>query len=66
MGRLTGSTRRLNREWPCLSEDRTAPPVDTSDGGALRTLCNAFPTNKKLKLDSKELSESSFADDYRV
>lgn len=57
---------QLNREWPYLFEGRTPPPTDTGDGCTLRTLCNAFLTNKKLKLDSGELSESSFSDYYRV
>ena len=57
---------QLNREWPYLSEGRTPPAIETSDGCTLRTLCNAFLTAKKSMLDSGELLESSFADYYRV
>jgi integrase len=57
---------QLNREWPFLSEGRTPPAVVTGDGCTLRLSCNAFLTAKKSKLDSGELSESSFADYYRV
>lgn len=57
---------KLNREWLYLSEGRTPPPVDIGDGCTLRTLCNAFLTAKKLKLDSGELSESSFRYYHRV
>src|SRR6476646_5454177 len=56
---------RFNREWPYHKDGREAPPVDTGDGCTVRTLCNAFLTTKKAKLESGELAERTFAEYHR-
>ena len=60
------AVEQLNREWAYLKDARTPPPVDTGDGCTLRTLCNAFLTSKKNRLESGELSRQSFADYYNT
>lgn len=56
----------FNRQWPYLSEGRTAPPVGSKGGCTIRDLCNAFLTHKKGRVETKELSGYSFAEYNRM
>ena len=61
-----GALEKFNREWPWLSQGLTPPHEASDDGLTIADLCNEFLHSKKLKLESDELSESSFRDYYRV
>ena len=50
----------FNRQWPYLSEGKTPPEVDTSDGCTLKDLCNSFWRTKRAKLLAGELSPRTF------
>jgi integrase len=54
----------FDRQWPYLREGRTPPPKDAGDGATIKTLCNAFLTAKKNRLDTGELTLHSFSE-YR-
>lgn len=55
----------LNRQWPYLSEGRTAPPVGV-EGCTIRSLCNLFLTEKQSRIANGELTQYSFNEYHRI
>ena len=43
----TAALAEFNRQWPYISQGRTAPPIDVGAGCTIRDLCNAFLTTKQ-------------------
>ena len=54
----------FNRQWPYLSEGRTAPPVNAG-GCTVRDLCNLFLTEKQSRIENGELTQYSFNEYHR-
>jgi hypothetical protein len=54
---------RPNREWPYLSQGRTPPTPGSGSGCEVKTLCNAFLTVQKRKLESNDIAERTFGED---
>jgi len=57
---------RLNREWPCLKEGKTPPPIDVSEGVSLEKVCNEFMAAKEAKLNEGDISPRSYRDYYET
>ena len=62
----TEALEKLNREWQYLKEGRTPPHSVSGDKLTIAELCDEFLNSKRLKLESGELSESSFRDYYLI
>lgn len=59
--------QRFNREWPCLKEGRIPLPLSTdADALTVGDLSNLVLDGKRMKLESGELSRTSFAAYYRT
>lgn len=61
----TAALAEFNRQWPYISQGRTAPPIDVGAGCTIRDLCNAFLTTKLGRVQSGELSRYSFSEYQR-
>lgn len=57
--------KEFDRQWPYLSEGRTAPLVESGEGITVAELCNKFLNSKLLLVESDELSLHSFSEYHR-